>query len=42
MAFFVSPAETEIIEIGVEYLRIEGSSNVHGTTDSITDTFLAS
>ena len=25
MAFFVSPAETEIIEIGVEYLRIEGS-----------------
>lgn len=25
MAFFVSPAETEIIDIGVEYLRIEGS-----------------
>ena len=25
MAFFVSPEETEIISIGVEYLRIEGS-----------------
>ena len=25
MAFFVSPEETEIINIGVEYLRIEGS-----------------
>ncbi len=25
MAFFVSPEETEIIDIGVEYLRIEGS-----------------